>query len=301
MQTRGPFVVAAAVALALTACSGSATGRPGTTPSTSTDRVPVTPRATAPAAIAAVARMTEQLDGARTGTFRQKATTRGDSFTLDQVTETSFDLGRQAWTGRTHFEANPPSAFDTDFSQADMRVVVADGTAYMTMLSWPTTLRGRWLAVDPGAGPAAGPQGLSGEPFAVLALRGFTGMSVVPSSDGTSTIKGHIDLGSAVGLLGVRPGVVKAGIDPSTLKGRAYATVVTDAQGLPTTLTVDGHDIFGATQLPEKLSTLLPRQIVEVRFEHLGSPVDVAVPASSTLIDPAEMDAGDPTGATPST
>ena len=255
MQTRGaaPFVAAVVVALALSSCGSSPTDRPGTAPSASTGPAPSTPRATAPLAAEAVARMTQRLDGAVTGTFAQSTRTRGDSFTVDQVTETSFDLSRQAWSAHTHYEGNPPpDAGLQDLSQVDMTMVVADGEAYMTMRSWPSTWRGRWLHLDPGAIPAGGSAGLSGEPFAVLALRSFTGMSVDAATDGASTIKGYIDLSPAVGLLGVQTGVVKAGVDPSTLKGRAYATVVTDRRGLPTTLTVDGHDIFGDTQLPAK-------------------------------------------------
>jgi len=244
---------------------------------------------TSPSAKELTTRMVEALDSARTGAYVNRMTTDGGTFTLTQTESGSYDLRKGGWTSVRHAEANPPTAFGQTVTDLDMEMVVVGGTAYMRMTQWPSKWRGRWLRLDPSSLSAAAPSSLGAEPFPVLALRAFSGESVDLGADGSATISGRVTLESGLGLLGLQTGVVKAGIDPSTLEGSARVTVDVDAQGRPLSLTLDGHDVVVDKRVPEQMVTLLPSERAEVRFTDLGTPVTVMAPPQAKLIDPSEM------------
>lgn len=238
---------------------------------------------------AATSRMLLALDRAKTGTFTQKVNTDGGSFTLALITNGSYDLERQGWTAHMRYEANPPSAMGEGNNNLNYDSIVVDGKNYITFPDWPAKLRGRWLRLDSMPPPVRGPVQIGGEPFPILALRAVSGDSVKVETDGGMTISGRIGLGPAFGILGLQSGLLKAGLDPSTLKGSAAVRVVVDPQGRPTGMTLDGHDLISETTLPSGILTILPRDLVDIRFTRFGELVRVTAPPPTDLIDRSEM------------
>jgi hypothetical protein len=244
--------------------------------------------------------MREALRRAGTGRFSQRIDVDAGDGLITRLIEGQYDLGAGRWKLTQRFETTSATARAELPDMAELVMeIVADKTAiYLTMPGWPASRRGRWLKYKlgdvPGAAPsaagAADVMASDGQPQVVDILMNLTPSAAGSASSGV-VLTGSVPVGYALAVLGLNSTLAKQGVDVATLTGSAVVEIDVDANGLPSSLKLDGSQVTMTSALPKDVGEALRRETLAINFGGFHQPVSITIPGADKLIDPSEVPA----------
>jgi hypothetical protein len=233
------------------------------------------------------------------GAFTHRSTVDLDDGLVTVTQDGVYDLKADAWTLREDYAYDSPSYrrnMPADPANLTARLLSRDGKGYLSMPSWPTEQRGRWLQVaGPGAVPLPDAPAFGGirstetdflAAFMALEPTGLTHF-------GTGwTLTGRVDTDVAIQVLGLTNDFRREHVNLAELTGSGRVSIEVTPNGTPTGLKIEGSSVTVTSPLSDDLRTTLQVARGTVLLRDLGDPVRIAAPHGHRVIDPAEM--GDP-------
>jgi hypothetical protein len=271
----GRVAIGVAATLALAGCgAGSPTSVAGgemAASAAAAESLP-TPKAALRAAL-------EGVRESRTGAFETKIRTDAGE-RVERNLQGAFDLDRDLWAAAMSMNSWTSTGGSGITYAAD--IVVTPGRYYQAQRSGVSPeLMFKWGYVDTTGHPAAAPENLS--PLLIL---GQVKARTIRVTKNGSVVTGTLPGASAVGLLGLGRAVMSLKLTQQELAGKADVTIDLDRAGHLARVSLSGKDVeFATSSAPAKIRDLVAGSEYTNEFSKLGTPVDIAVPASAERIE----------------